>query len=127
MNILSDNSKTINKLSEECDDLEVKIAALQSAVDYGEKLLDRLLNPVVKNFIREWSESEMMRLSHLRMSLPLDSRDDHLAISVQYDSAKKFGEQSADIQNTVDENRRALNKAHEALVEKRSKLNKLKG
>ena len=127
MNFATDTTEATKKLSDACEDLEAKVANLQSAVEYGEKLLSKLINPTIRAFIHEWSQSEMDRLSKLRMDLLIDDRDSHIIISAQYDAAKNFGEEPEKIQITVDENRRALMKAQDALMEKRSKLKKLKG
>lgn len=124
--IQKDKSKAIASLEDECFVLEEQIAALISAVELGEKLLDELTKPEIALFIARWSRSEMDRLANLRMTIPVDDHDKNVIITAQYDAAKNFGSHSDEIEENLNQNRRILDRAREALAGKRNKLAKLK-
>lgn len=123
LGIRKNKEKDVSGLLSDITSVEFKIEALKSAIEFGERLLDKYSKPQIESFMKEWATGEMSRLAHLRMSAPLDDRDVNLTLKVQYEAAKKFGEEKEAIQQGVDDNRIILANAQEKLAELKKQLN----
>jgi len=124
--MLTDRTKTTKALEGSCSSLQQQIAALKSAIECGELLMDQYSNPAVMAFAKKLFGSEMIRLAKLRMNYPVDDEHMNLTITAQYKYAEKLMQDPETIQESIDENREILNRAVDSLVDKQNKLDKLR-